>query len=353
MRKILILISFFVLNSCEKVLIESNLPAIQSLSSASTGTWKLSQYIDNYIIQREDSSDISGKAQVDLTYYCQRPVQKLASRQVYCEENHIPYLESNQVYTYDNNFQLARIDELKNELLTTTLMLRDEEDKFSGVEYLYPDGSTFKPKIIQNAAGQIIRYINEFIRYDYFWKKDNLIRREVYIKGDTNGGTLSLQNFYVLLPVCLNKTRIDINRYREVKLLQARKILLSVVNQQGWIKAETEVYTYFDHTFPFATTSAGWPSTISSYDLCTPVNDIKSWVTYLVNDKEEPSVVKSFELYFTLISKMGDLPTAESYIQKGSYYAEDEGRSINYTITGKLRYTYQSGCKSPLQTTVY
>ena len=109
-------------------------------------------------------------------------------------------------------------------------------------------------------------------------------------------------------------------------------------------------YSYFDHLFPEATTASGWPSSISEWGLATPVNDIKSWVTYATDENGIKSE-KLAEANFTLLKKMDNLPTLESYTVNSFYYDGDD--KVYYVQTGLLHYNYQSGCKSPLQSSSY
>lgn len=313
------------------------------------GIWKLSQFTDEYTVIIEDTGMVKGKARFDFTYYCQRPINRLASRHAHCEEAGTAYLISDQSYSYNDNFELVQIQEISDNQTTYTHIVRDEDNKFTGVERYSSDDTLSRPEILFNQQGQIICVLNEFIRYDYYWKRDNLVRRDVYIKGRDTGVVIP-DNFYVILPLCLNKSRIDLKRYREIKLLQARKISTSSAGGRDWIKVETEVYTYFDHLFPFSSLSSGWPSTYTTYDLCTPVNDIKSWVTYLVDENGKQTDEKTFELYFTLLTQSGNLPTSESYIQKSSFFDLEAGLTKKYEIHGIQKYTYQSGCSSILPT---
>lgn len=311
--------------------------------------WKLDQITDAYSISYDGAEPVNGTGFWDFNYYCQRPMNKLSDDYFRQTEGDDYVYELRHTFTYNDNFHIAHITQTEYEQTDHTDFFYDENYKWTGFEFTYADGSKFHPEIIQNAAGQVVSFTTESQRYVYTWKRDNLIRTDVYVQAAATASLTSQPSPMAIPQTRSMKMNFALKNYDRSHLssLQMRSSFRSNAQTFGdWIKIETTEFTHFDHLLPDATTAAGWPSTTSEFGVATPVNDIKTWTTWEIDENGNKGT-KIFELKFTLLKKMDDVPTIESYEQTGSYF--DGEKIVHYTGTGLQKYSYQSGCKSPLQ----
>ncbi len=353
MKKMLFTPLLLLVLSCEPASLEIQEPSVSALvTPPGARIWKLDQVMVEYSAIYDGGEPVTGTAFYDYNYYCQRPFNKLSDDYYKQTEGDYYEYELSHTYAYNDNFKISHITQTAEGQTDHTDFFYDENFNWTGIEFTYPDGSKFKPEIVQNASGQVISYVNESTRTTYTWKRDNLIRMDVYVR---NSSTAALTNLASSLAIPVNSPKLRFARHkfdqsRQASLKQHSGFRSNNQSEEEWIKIETTEFTYFDHLLPDATTAAGWPSTTSEWGIATPMNDIKTWTTWEIDENGNKGE-KIFELNFVLLKKMGDVPTMESFIQNGSYFDGDQ--TVYYTYTGTQEYIYQSGCKSSLQSSTY
>lgn len=353
MKKMLFSSLLLLVFSCEPASFEIQDPAVSDLVTLpGARIWKLDQILIDYTISYDGDEPVPSHGFVDFNYYCQRPFNKLSDDYYKQTEGDYYEYEFSHTYSYNDNFKLSHITQNAEGQTDHTDFFYDENSNWTGIEFTLADGSKFQPEIVQNASRQVISYTDESTRTLYTWKRDNLIRMDVYVRASS---TAALSNQLPSLAIPLNSPKVRFARHHfdqshQTSLKQRSGFRSNNQTDEEWIKIETNEFTYFEHLLPDATTASGWPSTTSEWGIATPVNDIKTWTTWEIDENGNKGV-KFFELSFSLLKIKGDVPTLESFTQSGSYF--DGERIVNYFTTGTQEFTYQSGCKSPLQSSAY